>query len=197
MFLFPKQYVRQARLKVKSILALADLPFDTYGSDGAYGNFKLVAHLQDVALGNVLASFASGDSMMNVHRLCLNHRNGLVEGSAATCVEPGLVSSMYSMVDILRMGGHFARLCIASDLSTFKIELIRGKPPKHLHNYNDEALDYLLSNYQAEQNAQSRQEGYRTEERGNNIKFASGIAFGLFLLGSIAATVTCLERMPW
>ena len=83
----------------------------------------------------------------------MSYRNGLVEGSAVAMAGLEVVSSQYALSCFLGMGGHFARLVIASDAFATRIDGLKRKPPKHIREYNEALLSYVLSDHLQERRA--------------------------------------------
>ena len=117
---YPKSYVKKSGELIGQILSTALVSFTLSGTDGAYGNLRLVAHEGDVAQSSVLED-PNGASTVYASILCQNHRNGLIEASATSLLGLGSVNAMCSMTGFLRMSGHFARLVLASDVVTTEV----------------------------------------------------------------------------
>ena len=155
MRVYPKSFLHKVSKLVAEILALAEVAFDLSGTDGAYGNLRYLAHVQGVAHAKVLAD-PGGSTPVRGSILCQNHRNALVEASATSLLGLGVVNAMFSMASFLRMGGHFTRLGLASDVVSGTVIFRKGRPPKDAVLYSEEMLDFVLANHKAEREAHKR-----------------------------------------
>ena len=108
MFLYSKSYIARLHALVVRILDSAEVGFELFGSDGAYSNLRLLAHLGHVRHQALQASPEKEGTLFD-SSLCMNHRAGLVEGSAVAMMTLKLVATLYATSCFLRMGNHFSR----------------------------------------------------------------------------------------
>ncbi len=152
---YPKSFLCKVEKLVGQILSTATIAFRLAGTDGAYGNLRLVAHQGDVSSRDVLEN-PDAFAALFASLLCQNHRNGLIEASATSLTGLAVVNAMRAQTGFLQMSGHFARLVLAGDVVSGEVVMRPGKAPKHLSLYQAEILDYTLSNHKAERAAHSR-----------------------------------------
>ena len=138
LFKCPRSLIYRFNATVKIILKSAIVSFNLFGSDGAYANLSLVNH-DSYLYHSALLKDLDDDGLsvfnrilyMSHHLLCMSPRNGFMyEPSAVAMVGLDVVSSQYALARFLGIVGHFARLVVASDVSTSPIRIVKGKPPR-------------------------------------------------------------------
>ena len=141
---WPSSYIAQVRCHITRIMKSAKIAFDLFGSDGAYSNLKLAAGVAAVRHAAINRDH-SCKTPVTGSILCGNHRNGLIEGSVVGMAGPNLVANSYCCSNFLRMGGHFARLRLASDNhSALVVVRPRSAPPVYAKRFNDQLCNLRL-----------------------------------------------------
>ena len=156
MSLYPKSYIACLHALVVRILDSAEVGFELFGSDGAYSNLRLLAHLGH-ARHHALQASPEKEGTLFDSSLCMNHRAGLVEGSAVAMMTLKCVATLYATSCFLHMGNHFSRLVLSSDFFASKIAVrARSTPPQFAKDYNEELLSYFRDNHKREKGLHSR-----------------------------------------
>ncbi|MDP7304767.1 MAG: hypothetical protein QGG09_16800, partial [Pirellulaceae bacterium] len=101
---YPKSFLCKVEKLVGQILSTATIAFRLAGTDGAYGNLRLVAHQGDVSSRDVLEN-PDAFTALFASLLCQNHRNGLIEASATSLTGLAVVNAMRAQTGFLQMSG--------------------------------------------------------------------------------------------
>ena len=127
-------------------LATARIAMVNFDRDGAGSNDKVLEYRKQLLPASTLVS----------DRTCFNHANSLVEGSVCAAVDLKVITTMYSISQMFRMGATFLRLHHSVHQFVDALKIVRGEPPPEAHAYGLELMHYARVHFRHSRKSRRR-----------------------------------------